>query len=123
MGSEQNKPLSEDERRLFRTYGRLPHGGGMLRQQCKERKYFDSGDFALSSAHTTTSNGAIRTGTAHPVRETISHPNAPVPSTSNVNKDANKDLYDKESPKEEVAESSLRAQTDFDENSQTPRES
>ncbi|THC89526.1 hypothetical protein EYZ11_011025 [Aspergillus tanneri] len=44
---------------------------------------------------------------AYPVRETISHPYAPVPGTSNVDKDANKDLHDKESPKEEVAESSL----------------
>jgi len=43
-----------------------------------------------------TDNGAMQSGTAHPLRESISHPYAAVPSTSNVKENANKDLYAKE---------------------------
>ncbi|RAQ74960.1 hypothetical protein COH20_012419 [Aspergillus flavus] len=57
-----------------------------------ERRYFDSGDLALSAADRVTDNGAIQTGAAHPIRESISRPYAPVPNTSNANKDANMEL-------------------------------
>lgn len=60
------------------------------------RTYFDSGDFALSAAHRVTDNGSIQTGRAHPHRDSISNPFAPVPSTSNAAMDANEDLYRKE---------------------------
>ncbi|KAB8251062.1 hypothetical protein F9C07_1719355 [Aspergillus flavus] len=85
-----SQTLSEDEKRRLRLYDRLPHGGGLLRQQSRERWYFDSGDLALSTADRMTDEGAIQTGTAHPIRDTISRPYAPVPNTSNANKDANK---------------------------------
>lgn len=62
-------------------------------QYCQERKYFDSGDFALSAANRETDNGAIQTGGAYPHRESISHPYAPIPSSSNVEEDANEDKY------------------------------
>jgi hypothetical protein len=42
-----------------------------------------------------TDNGAIKTGIAHPHRESISHPYAPIPAASNVDKDATEDLYRK----------------------------
>jgi hypothetical protein len=61
----------------------------------KDRMYFDSGDLALSAAHQVTNQGVIETGRAHPCRESISSPYSPVPSASNVDKDANKDLYRK----------------------------
>ena len=59
----------------------------------ENRTYFDSGDLALSAAHKVTNEGAIQTGIAHPDRESISHPYSAVPNTSNVDKDANEDLY------------------------------
>lgn len=59
----------------------------------KNRTYFDSGDLALAAAHKVTNDGAIQTGRVHPDRESISHPYSAVPDTSNVDKDANEDLY------------------------------
>jgi hypothetical protein len=63
----------------------------VLTNNWKERTYFDSGDFALSAADRVTDNGAIKTGKAHPRRDSISHPYAPIPATCNVDKDANED--------------------------------
>ncbi|KAJ5240423.1 uncharacterized protein N7469_002014 [Penicillium citrinum] len=91
------------------TYEKRPHGD-LLGEQSKvfvlcnlmkgaptdnqeNRTYFDSGDLALSAAHKVTNEGVIQTGRAHPDRESISHPFSAVPNTSNVDKDANKDLY------------------------------
>ncbi|KAE8414278.1 hypothetical protein BDV36DRAFT_299190 [Aspergillus pseudocaelatus] len=85
-----SQTLAEDEKGRLHLYGRLPHGGGLLRQQSRERRYFDSGDLALSTADRVTDEGAIQTGTAHPIRASISRPYAPVPSASNADKDANK---------------------------------
>jgi hypothetical protein len=56
----------------------------------QKRKYFDSGDFALSRANTTSDIGNIHTGRENPLREDISHPASPVPGTSNVNSNANR---------------------------------
>lgn len=67
----------------------------VLTSDRKERTYFDSGDFALSAADRITDNGAIKTGRAHPHRDSISHPYAPIPAASNVDKDATEDLYRK----------------------------
>ncbi|CAI7642170.1 unnamed protein product [Penicillium palitans] len=86
--------LSESDKRNVRKYGKLPRGG-LLAQQSKERIYFDSGDFALSAADRMTDNGVIKTGRAHPHRDSISHPYAPIPAASNVDKDATEDLYRK----------------------------
>ncbi|WFD19038.1 hypothetical protein MCAP1_001253 [Malassezia caprae] len=51
---QQNKidisSLSEEEQKLFRLYGKLPNRKDLLANKLKERKYFDSGDYALSKA-------------------------------------------------------------------------
>jgi len=56
------------------------------------RKYFDSGDFALSQAHQPSNIGAVKTGSTQPLREGISQPSCPVPNSSNVRSDANQQL-------------------------------
>ncbi|EPQ54751.1 hypothetical protein GLOTRDRAFT_43519 [Gloeophyllum trabeum ATCC 11539] len=42
--------LSEEEQKLFRLYGKLPTHKNVLTKMQKDRKYFDSGDYALSKA-------------------------------------------------------------------------
>ncbi|KAI9036919.1 uncharacterized protein KD926_001163 [Aspergillus affinis] len=93
-GSGSHPEPSESEKSHFSKYGKLTRGG-LLGQKSKERTYFDSGDFALSAADRVTDNGAIQTGKAHPHRDSISHPYAPIPAASNVDKDAIEDLYRK----------------------------
>ncbi|GCB25821.1 mRNA stability protein mug134 [Aspergillus awamori] len=103
----QIESLTEDEKRPLRTYGRLPRPGG--------RKYFDSGDYALSAADKASNDsGLVQSGTGHPLRESISRPHAPVPTTSNVNKDAYRDLNAQKSPSPEIAESSLHHRTNIE---------
>ncbi|KAH8125732.1 hypothetical protein FP744_10002445 [Trichoderma asperellum] len=77
---------------LQKLYGRVPTRGHLLGHQLDDRKYFDSGDFALSQAHKPSSIGTICTGSQHPHRETVSHPFSPVPCQSNVDERANKGL-------------------------------
>ena len=52
--AKQNKvdlsKLSEEEKKLFRMYGKLPTGKDILSHKLKERKYFDTEDFSLSKA-------------------------------------------------------------------------
>ncbi|KAJ5367198.1 hypothetical protein N7541_001139 [Penicillium brevicompactum] len=88
------EPLSENEKRLLSKYGRLPRGG-LLAQQSKERHYFDSGDSAISTTDHVTDDGSIKTGRSHPYRSSISHPYAPIPASSNVDKDAIEDMHRK----------------------------
>ncbi|KAL4779973.1 hypothetical protein BJX76DRAFT_339367 [Aspergillus varians] len=73
-------PLCERDKQILQTYGKLPRRASLGQQK---RVYFDSGDFALSAAHRGGDNGAIQTGTAHPVRESISHPYVPIPNDKN----------------------------------------
>ncbi|KAG0353093.1 camp-regulated phosphoprotein/endosulfine conserved region-domain-containing protein [Gamsiella multidivaricata] len=62
--------LTEQEQKLQRLYGnRLPTAKGLLGQKLKERKYFDSGDYALSKAGKTTAP----VGSQHPQPENIPH--------------------------------------------------
>ncbi|KAF9926415.1 hypothetical protein BGZ75_003644 [Mortierella antarctica] len=69
--------LTEQEQKLQRMYGnRLPTAKGILGQKLKERKYFDSGDYALSKAGKT--NAPV--GSQHPQPENIPHSN---PTTAN----------------------------------------
>lgn len=42
--------LNEEEQKLFRLYGKLPNKKDLLQNKLKERKYFDSGDYAMSKA-------------------------------------------------------------------------
>ncbi|KAJ5932405.1 Endosulphine [Penicillium verrucosum] len=103
------QPGGPDLGNSLKKYGKLRRGG-LLAQTPKERTYFDSGDFAISSAHRETNNGAIQTGRSHPYRESISHPYAPVPASSNVDKDANQDTHMKSAS---IDESPLLHQADI----------
>jgi len=86
-------PISKlSDGQLFDRYGKLPSKEELLHKQLKTRKYFDSGDFALSQASKSSDIGFTETGREHPLRRNISHPFCPVPDNSNVDKDANRPL-------------------------------
>ncbi|KIV99265.1 uncharacterized protein PV09_09035 [Verruconis gallopava] len=68
--------LSPDEQRLFRMYGKLPNKKDLLQNKLKERKYFDSGDYALSKAGKASDVGVTQIGREHPVPENIPHSSA-----------------------------------------------
>ncbi|ORX93945.1 Endosulfine-domain-containing protein [Basidiobolus meristosporus CBS 931.73] len=88
LPSKQNKvdlsKLSEEEKKIFKMYGRLPSGKDLVNRKLKDRKYFDSGDYALQKAGKTS---AAEVGSIHPSPETIPHPQsppvAPLASTQN----------------------------------------
>lgn len=65
--------LSPDEQRLFRLYGKLPSKSDHLAKHLKERKYFDSGDYALSKAGKAGSVDTGSVGSQHPSPENIPH--------------------------------------------------
>ncbi|KAK9478540.1 camp-regulated phosphoprotein/endosulfine conserved region-domain-containing protein [Lipomyces japonicus] len=70
--------LSPDEQRIFRLYGRLPSRHDLAANKLSkvgggERKYFDSGDYALSKAGKAASAGVTSVGSQHPVPENIPH--------------------------------------------------
>jgi len=65
--------LSEEEQRLFRLYGKLPSKKDILKNKLKERKYFDSGDYALSKAGKASDVGVTNIGSQHPLPENIPH--------------------------------------------------
>jgi len=69
--------LSEEEQRLFRLYGKLPNRKDLLQNKLKERKYFDSGDYALSKAGKASDVGVTTIGREHPVPENIPHASTP----------------------------------------------
>ncbi|CAH0055808.1 unnamed protein product [Clonostachys solani] len=100
-----DKPGNKAEH-LREMYGRAPRRN-LLDHQLDERKYFDSGDFALSQARRGSDIGQIKTGTQHPDRESISDPKAPIPGSGNVNKSASKDLNDPEKSSEPQNQSYL----------------
>ncbi|EHK51148.1 hypothetical protein TRIATDRAFT_94369 [Trichoderma atroviride IMI 206040] len=96
----------------LKIYGRLPSRDHLLGHQLEDRKYFDSGDFALSQAHRPSSIGAISTGSQHPRRETVPQPFCPVPSQSNVDEGANKGLQGAENESDTENKSHLCEMTD-----------
>jgi len=65
--------LSPEEQKLFRMYGKLPNRKDLLQNQLKERKYFDSGDYALSKAGKADDVGVSSIGSQHPSPDTIPH--------------------------------------------------
>lgn len=69
--------LSPDEQRLFRLYGKLPTKTDHLAKHLKERKYFDSGDYALSKSGAASSVDTGSVGTEHPLPENIPHLSSP----------------------------------------------
>lgn len=72
------KSLSPDEQRLFRLYGKLPSRSDHFAKHLKDRKYFDSGDYAMSKAGKGDSVDAGSVGSEHPVPENIPHLSSPV---------------------------------------------
>ncbi|GFF49752.1 mRNA stability protein mug134 [Aspergillus udagawae] len=84
---QQNKvdtsSLSPDEQRLLRLYGKMPTKKDLLQNKLKERKYFDSGDYALSKAGKASDVGVTNIGSKHPVPENIPHLTATSPGANN----------------------------------------
>ncbi|KAF9778731.1 Endosulfine-domain-containing protein [Thelephora terrestris] len=62
--------MSEEEQKLFRLYGKLPTHKNVLAKMQKDRKFFDSGDYALSKAGKAPRETV---GTAIPNPENIPH--------------------------------------------------
>ncbi|KAI1876247.1 hypothetical protein JX265_000506 [Neoarthrinium moseri] len=81
------KSLSPDEQRLFRLYGKLPSKSDHFAKHLKDRKYFDSGDYAMSKAGKGDSVDTGSVGSQHPVPENIPHLSSPngASSTSGLN--------------------------------------
>jgi len=75
--------LSPDEQRLFRLYGKLPSKSDHMAKHLKERKYFDSGDYALSKAGKASSVDTGSVGSQHPLPENIPHLTSPSPGGAN----------------------------------------
>ena len=74
LPSQRNKvdisKLTEEEQKLFRLYGKLPTHKNVITKMQKDRKYFDSGDYALSKAGKAPQTAV---GTAIPSPENIPH--------------------------------------------------
>ncbi|MCJ1283403.1 hypothetical protein MMC26_002731 [Xylographa opegraphella] len=69
--------LNAEEQKLFRLYGKLPNRNDLLQNKLKERKYFDSGDYALSKAGKASDVGVTSIGSQHPLPENIPHLTSP----------------------------------------------
>ncbi|CRL19916.1 unnamed protein product [Penicillium camemberti] len=84
---QQNKvdinSLSPEEQRLLRLYGKMPTKKDVLQNKLKERKYFDSGDYALSKAGKASDVGVTNIGSRHPVPENIPHLTSTSPGANN----------------------------------------
>ncbi|KAH6962952.1 camp-regulated phosphoprotein family protein Igo1 [Fusarium avenaceum] len=79
-----SEPGTEKNKALLSRYGIVPSRGNLLHHQLEGRKYFDSGDFALTQAHRSSDMGRVTTGSEHPIRQDISEPSCSVPSSSNL---------------------------------------
>ncbi|TDL17711.1 Endosulfine-domain-containing protein [Rickenella mellea] len=66
--------FTEEEKKLFRLYGKLPTHKNVLTKMQKDRKYFDSGDYALSKAGVAPKETV---GTAIPNPQNIPHASSP----------------------------------------------
>ncbi|KAF6757582.1 camp-regulated phospho protein/endosulfine conserved region-domain-containing protein [Ephemerocybe angulata] len=66
--------LNPQEQQLFSKYGKLPTHKNVLMKMQKDRKYFDSGDYALSKAGKAPQTSV---GTAIPNPENIPHASTP----------------------------------------------
>jgi len=77
--------LTEEEQKLFRLYGKLPNKKDLLQNKLKERKYFDSGDYALSKAGKAGDVGVTQVGREHPNPEKIPHIAPPTATGQNGN--------------------------------------
>ncbi|KAG7758898.1 hypothetical protein KL911_000035 [Ogataea haglerorum] len=48
--TEETAKLTPQEQKLYKLYGRLPKKSEVLQSKLKDRKFFDSGDYAMSKA-------------------------------------------------------------------------
>jgi len=80
--------MTEEEQKLFRLYGKLPTHKNVLSKVQKDRKFFDSGDYAMSKAGVTPQNAV---GTAIPSPENIPH-STPTPPATKAQEDKDKPL-------------------------------
>jgi hypothetical protein len=78
------KSLSPEEQRLFRLYGKLPSRSDHFAKHLKERKYFDSGDYAMEKAGKGDSVDTGAVGSQHPVPENIPHLSSPVSGPNGI---------------------------------------
>ncbi|KAK0707585.1 camp-regulated phosphoprotein/endosulfine conserved region-domain-containing protein [Lasiosphaeris hirsuta] len=78
------KSLSPEEQRLFRLYGKLPSRSDHFAKHLKDRKYFDSGDYAMSKAGKGDGVDTGSVGSQHPVPENIPHLSSPVSSPNGI---------------------------------------
>ncbi|BFZ56115.1 hypothetical protein PYCC9005_003157 [Savitreella phatthalungensis] len=65
--------LNEEEKKMLSKYGKLPQRKDLLSSKLKERKYFDSGDYALSKAGKASDAGITNIGSQFPNPENIPH--------------------------------------------------
>ncbi|KAG5934023.1 hypothetical protein E4U53_000789 [Claviceps sorghi] len=78
--------LSPEEQRLFRLYGKLPSRSDHFAKHLKERKYFDSGDYAMSKAGKGDGVDAGAVGSEHPLPENIPHLSSPANNGASITK-------------------------------------
>jgi len=95
--------MSEEEQKLFRLYGKLPTHKNILTKMQGDRKYFDSGDYALSKAGKAPQETV---GTAIPNPENIPHA-SPNPASNSSNPHVSVQVSPVNSPTSPAKESSL----------------
>jgi hypothetical protein len=66
--------LSQEDLRLLRLYGRIPTQSQHFARHLKDRKYFDSCDYAMSKAGHGDSLDVGAVGSLHPAPGNIPHP-------------------------------------------------
>ncbi|KAK4704861.1 hypothetical protein P7C70_g1351, partial [Phenoliferia sp. Uapishka_3] len=66
--------FSEQEKELFTKYGKVPQKKGLLTTKVQERRYFDSGDYAMKQAGVSGATGAHSIGSKIPSPADIPHP-------------------------------------------------
>lgn len=71
--SPPSQTLSPEEQRLFRLYGKLPSQAAVFAKNQQQRKYFDSGDYALNKAGKGDGMDTGTVGDKHPDPENIRH--------------------------------------------------
>ncbi|MCJ1446822.1 MAG: hypothetical protein MMC23_007329 [Stictis urceolatum] len=112
--------MSEEEQKIFRLYGKVPNKKDLLQNKLKERKYFDSGDYALSKAGKASDIGVTTIGSQHPQPENIPHLSSPGPNNGNGSQERSGSMSQQQTPGQAgspVKESSfLNRETSADEN-------
>jgi hypothetical protein len=91
--------MSEQERKLFEMYGKKPVKNVLSNMQ-KERKYFDSGDYAMHKAGVSSDLGGrpLAVGTAIPTPEGLPHASPPSLSSSPTNTSGSPPLFQTPNP-------------------------